>query len=117
MYASVGVTCALFAAMSLLGTAVAHVEPPVGAKCRQEIRWVDDQTDKDVRDVDQLIALLKGEIGDDAVASGGQDLQNYLQARLEAAKLRRSGILDKQHSDLNAIRARCDRLKDEQQRS
>jgi hypothetical protein len=95
----------------LLGNAIASTELPPGAKCRQEIRAVDDQADGDVRDVNRLIALLEDEVGDSAIASGGQ--QDRLRARLDAAKLRRSSILDKQHADLNAIRARCDRLRDD----
>jgi hypothetical protein len=116
MYASIRVMSALLAAPFLFGTAMADTELPPGAKCRQEFRSVDDQADTDVRDVDRLIDLLEGEMGDSAIASGGQEFQDHLRARLETAKARRSDILDKQHDDLNVIRARCDRLRDEQQR-
>ena len=117
MHARTCLIGALVAAAFQLGTAAADTELPLGAKCRQEIRSVDDQADADVRKVNELIVVLDGEIADSAIASSGQDLQNSLRARLEAAKTRRSDILDKQHSDLNVIRARCDRLRDEQQRS
>ena len=64
-----------------------------------------------------MIATLEGEIGKRAKSSGEEDVRAHdqLRVRLEAAKLRRSSILDKQHDDLNAVRARCDRLRDGQQ--
>ncbi len=39
-----------------------------------------------MRDVNQLIALLEEEAGDHAIASGGQDLQDRLRARLSARR-------------------------------
>ena len=116
MSANIGVMSVWLLAPFLLGTAPGITPLPPGAKCRQEIRSVDDRADADVRDVNRLIALLEDEVGDTAIGSGGQDLQNGLRAKLDAAKKRRSEILDKQHEDLNAIRARCDRLQDERQR-
>jgi hypothetical protein len=117
MYAIVIALITLLATQLLVSTAVANGDPPSSAKCRQEIRAIDDQTDIDVRDINRLIALLEDEVNDRAIASGGQDLQDRLRARLGAAKLHRSSILDKQHNDLNAIRARCDRLRDEAKRA
>lgn len=117
MRASIRVISTFFVGAFLLSTAAANTDLPLGAKCRQEIRAVDDQTDTDVRRVNELIVVLEGEIADSAIASSGPDLQNSIRARLEAAKTRRSDIIEKQHTDLNAIRARCDRLRDEQQRA
>jgi len=102
----------LFAVLS--GVAVADTELPPGARCRQDIRLVDDQADTQIQELNRLIVLLENEVGDRAIAAGG--LQDHLQQRLAAAKTRRSDLLDKQHDDLNVIRARCDRLRDEKQR-
>jgi hypothetical protein len=97
-------------------TAGQDSDSPPGTKCRQEFRAVDDQTDVDMRDVNQLIALLEDEVADPATASGAEDTQDHLRARISAARTRRSDILDKQHDDLNEIRARCDRMRHEQRR-
>jgi hypothetical protein len=102
----------LFVAPLLAGAPIANSEPSKSMRCRQEIRAIDDQADIDMRDIDQLIDRLQDEVGDRAIASSGQDVQDGLRARLDAAKLRRSGIFDKQHDDLNVVRARCDRLPD-----
>jgi hypothetical protein len=115
MHITVIAMITLLAAPLCAATALGN--PPSSATCRQEIRSIDDQTDSDVRDINRLIALLEDEAGDRAIASGGQDAQDRLRTRLEAAKLHRSSILDKQHDDLNAVRARCDRLRDEQRRA
>lgn len=96
------------------GIAAPQSELAPGTRCREEFRAVDDQADVDMRDINQLIALLEDEAGDHASASGGQETQDHLRAKLSAARTRRSDILDKQHVDLNAIRARCDRLRHEQ---
>ena len=99
----------LVAAPLLFGAALASTELSPGATCREQIRSIDDQADTDVRDVNRLIALLENEVGDSAIASGGPDVLDRLHVKLDAAKTRRSEIIDKQHDDLNAIRARCDR--------
>ena len=112
MYATSLAMITLFVAPLLAGAPVANSEPSQTARCRQEIRAIDDQADVDMRDIDQLIDRLEDEVGDHAIASSGQDVQDGLRARLDAAKLRRSGILDKQHDDLNVVRARCDRVPD-----
>jgi len=115
MFGTLRVTSALVVAF-LSTAAVADTAVPAGARCRQEIRSVDDQADADIRDVNQLIVLLENELGDRAIASGAQNLRDHVDARLTAAKSRRSDLIDKQHDDLNVIRARCDRLRDEKQR-
>ena len=107
MHASILALSTLLAASLDLGAAVAPGDLPPGTQCREDIRAVDDQADIDMRDINKLIALLEDELGDRATASGEQD---GLRARLVAAKTRRTDILDKQHDDLNVIRARCDRL-------
>jgi hypothetical protein len=113
MHAMILVTIWLPAAL-WLGTGASANDLPPGTICRQEIRAIDDQADVDMRDVNRLIALLEDELGDRAIASGGQ--QDRLRARLDAAKLRRVAILDKQHDDLNTIRARCDRMRNDAER-
>lgn len=111
MSSTIRVVSVLLVASFLLGSAIAKTELPL-VKCGQDFRSIDDQADRDVRDVDQLIGLLMSELGDTAIASGDPSLQNRVRGRLEAAKMRRADILDKQHNDLNAIRARCDELRD-----
>ena len=101
----------LLAIAFLLGNTIAYAGFPLGMTCSQEFRSVDDQADIDIREVDQLIGLLESELGDTAIASGDAGLKNHLHARLEAARTRRADLLKKQHNDLNAIRARCDRLR------
>ncbi|MET0230451.1 MAG: hypothetical protein ABW186_05910 [Rhodanobacteraceae bacterium] len=117
MHATILAMSTLLAALLDPGIAVHDGDHPPGTRCRQEFRAVDDQADVDMRDVNQLITLLEDEAGDDAIASGGQDSKDHLRARLAAAKTRRSDILDKQHDDLNVIRARCDRLRHEPRES
>jgi hypothetical protein len=102
-------------ALLLSGNAIASSELPHGAKCRQEIRAVDDQADVDIQAIGRLITLLEEEVDDRAIASGGQ--LDRLRERLDAAKLQRTGLLDKQHDDLNMIRARCDRLREDAKRT
>jgi hypothetical protein len=110
IHATVRAACWL-AALALSGNAIAGSDLPQGAKCRQEIRAVDDQADVDIQAIDRLIILLEGEVGDRAMPSGGP--LDRLRERLDAAKLQRTSLLDKQHDDLNVIRARCDRLRDD----
>ena len=112
MFATELAMITLLVAPLMTGAPIANSEPSQSVSCRQEIRAIDDQADIDMRDIDQLIDRLEDEVGDRAIASSGQDVQDRLRARLDAAKLRRSGILDKQHDDLNVVRARCDRLPD-----
>lgn len=117
MYAAILAASALLAVPFQPGTAVANSDHASGKRCWQDIRAIDDQADTDVRDVDKLITLLEDEVGDRAIASGDPGLQERLHAKIAAAKTRRADILDKQHDDLNEIRARCDRLRDEQERA
>ena len=93
----------------LLGSSVANAEQQSRASCSEAFRSVDDQADMDIRDADRLIALLEDEARDPAISSGDDALQNRLRERLKEAVRQRESILDKQHDDLNAIRARCDR--------
>jgi len=86
-------------------------EPSFSERCRQEFAAVDDQADKDMRDINRLVDLLESEIADPALSSSGRDFSDGLHAKLEAAKLRRAQVFEKQHADLNAIRERCYRLK------
>jgi hypothetical protein len=97
----------LFAALLLSSTAMAAPERSFNERCRLEFAAVDDQADKDLRDINRLIELLESEIADPALSSSGRDFSANLQAKLEAAKLRRTEVFDKQHTDLNAIRERC----------
>jgi hypothetical protein len=97
----------LFIALTMLGTATARSELSVAAQCRQDFRDVDDQADLDMQEANRLIALLESEMADPALASSGQDFKDGLRDKIEAAKARRSRIFEKQHDDLNVIRARC----------
>jgi hypothetical protein len=115
MHAAAVALLALLAHPLLSVAATAAGDPAPKAGCWQEIRSVDDRADVDVREINRLIILLEDEIRSRSIASAGQESE--LRAKLEAAKLRRSGILDKQHDDLNAIRAWCDRSRDERQRA
>jgi len=104
-------TLALFAALLLSSVATAGSEAPSGASCREEFAAVDDQADKDMQDINRLVSLLEAEIADPALSPSGPAFSDGLRVKLDAAKLRRSEIFDKQHHDLNAIRDRCDRLR------
>lgn len=86
-----------------------------GALCRRDFRAVDDQADVDVRNLDRRIALLESEIADPALSGSAQAFKDALRDKLDAAKVDRSRVLDKQHDDLNAIRDRCDRTRDGKQ--
>ena len=97
----------LLGAFLLCSTATAGSERSFSERCRLEFAAVDDQADKDLRDINRLIELLESEIADPALSSSGRDFSAGLQAKLEAAKLRRTEVFDKQHTDLNAIRERC----------
>ena len=106
----------LFASLLLSGTAAAGSELS-SASCRLDFAAVDNQADKDIADINRLIALLESEIEDPALASSGQDFTAGLRAKITAAKLHRSQVFDKQHDDLNVIRDRCDRVWGDTQRS
>jgi hypothetical protein len=110
MHATLLAMSTLFAASIDPGIAAQDSDRPPGTNCREEFRAVDDQADVDMREINQLIALLADEAGDRAIVSGGADARDHLRDRLAAARTRRSDILDKQHLDLNAIRDRCGRL-------
>ena len=100
----------------MVGNAAGGSELPVGTLCRQQFLAVDDQADADLRNLNRLIALLESEIADPALSPGAPGFKDGLRDKLEAAKLRRSEVFDKQHDDLNSIRARCDRLRDAKRR-
>ena len=101
----------LFASLLLGGTAIAGPEQlPVGARCRMEFAQADDAADKDMREVNRLIALLENEIADPGVVLN----KDSLREKLVAAKLRRTQVLAKQHDDFNAIRDRCNKLRQEE---
>jgi hypothetical protein len=117
MHPSILAVSLLLAASPDVRAAVVHAELPPGARCRQDIRAIDDQADVDMRDANKLIALLEDELDDRAIASSGQGMQDRLRARLAAAKTRRTDIFDKQHDDLNVVRARCDRLSEQERAS
>ncbi len=108
MHATVLVASLLLAAPFQAISARTNTDPVSDTKCRQDIRAVNDQADVDIRDNDRLIALLENEIGDRAIASGEQSMQDRLRARLADARTHRSDILDKQRDDLSALRDRCD---------
>lgn len=99
-------TTLLAGSLLLCSTGTAGSERSFNERCRLEFAAVDDQADKDLRDINRLIELLESEIADPALTSSG-DFSAGLQAKLEAAKLRRTEVFDKQHTDLNAIRERC----------
>ena len=111
-----GLSSILVASSLMLGTATASSDLPAGALCRRDFRAVDDQADVDVRDLNRRIELLESEITDPGLSGSEQSFKDGLRDKLEAAKVHRSEVLDKQHDDLNSIRARCDRMRDGKQR-
>jgi|KBSMisStandDraft_5_1062788.scaffolds.fasta_scaffold557973_2 hypothetical protein len=104
-------TMMILTALFLSSAATARPEPSFSERCRQEFAAVDDQADKDLQDLNRLVELLESEIADPALSSSGRDFTDGLHAKLEAAKLRRTEVFDKQHADLNAIRDRCYRAR------
>jgi hypothetical protein len=82
-----------------------------GDVCRREFRALDDQADIDMRDVNDLIARLEAEMIDPSLQPLGNDFREGLRVKLDSAKVRRGNVLDKHHTDLNAVRARCDRVR------
>lgn len=107
---SVPAVCTL-ALMTAFGAA-SSLANAQGEVCRRDIRNLDDQAERDMREVNRLIALLDSEIVDPSLLPLGRAFQESLRVKLESAKLHRNEVLDKHHADLNAVRARCDRVRD-----
>ena len=78
-------------------------------RCRQEFSAIDDQADLEIRDLNRLIMLLESEVEDPGLAASSEGFRMDLRNKLEATKQRRAEVFDKQHDDLNAIRAKCSR--------
>lgn len=112
LYATACAACILLAASWPSAALAIEDDSPTSRNCIRDFRIIDDKADEDVRSVDERITRLRAEIDDPFVISGSAAFRDGLRVRLAAAEADRSGILSKQHIDLNATRARCDRLRD-----
>ena len=89
----------LLAALLLSGSAIASSELPHGAKCRQEIRAVDDQADADIQAIDdkkaltdEIIKLHMSGVYPFFTVSSGQDIKDATEV---IAQVDQGGIADR----------------------